>query len=556
MLSDEIRREILARSDWKGKVKGDRLYFRCPRHDDDTPSAWQAGGAWGCFACGFEESITTLAEPLGIALNRGGSGRWEDRIEATYDYVDESGALLYQAVRLFPKDFRQRTPDGAGGWSWKLNDVRRVLYRLPQVVEASALGKTVHVCEGEKDVHALESLGAVATTNPMGAGKWRREYSETLRGAHVRIVADRDEAGRKHAREVEASLEGVAASVELLEAREGKDAADHVARGYGLDDFVPMKDSDQGETPTGTQFATLGELLANPGMLDPPEPVVPRIAYRGHLTLLAAPDKAGKSTLMAHAATAVARGGIFLGDPTSTHTRRVLWVGLEESVKLAVQRFHDLGADPDRITLVKVTYPDLLDAAMGHLEARPADLVIVDSLQEYARVTTGNAPADGDNGAWGSIVRPLVALARTHDVAVVLLHHVRRSDLQARGAGEILAAADMLLEMARKKDGDPRARQFGGRGRWEVPGFSVLLDDGCYRLHDGSAASVDALTLDHISRHPGCSRNEVCSGVGKNRTTVLAAINRLVNAGTVMEEKAGRWPTLRVRDLELDMGAA
>src|SRR5689334_2239134 len=38
--------------------------------------------------------------------------------------------------------------------------------------EAVATGATVYVCEGEKDVHALESIGLVATTSPMGAGKW------------------------------------------------------------------------------------------------------------------------------------------------------------------------------------------------------------------------------------------------------------------------------------------------------------------------------------------------------------------------------------------------
>lgn len=53
------------------------------------------------------------------------------RIIKTYDYVDETGALLYQVCRLEPKSFRQRRPDGADGWIWKLGDVRRVLYRLP-----------------------------------------------------------------------------------------------------------------------------------------------------------------------------------------------------------------------------------------------------------------------------------------------------------------------------------------------------------------------------------------------------------------------------------------
>ncbi len=129
------------------------------------------------------------------------------RIVATYDYTDETGALLFQVVRKWPKDFRQRRPDATAedGWAWKLDGTRRVLYRLPAVVKAVAEGRTVYVAEGEADVHALERAGVVATCNPMGAGKWRSEYSPVLKGADVVVVSDRDETGRKHAEEVAAA---------------------------------------------------------------------------------------------------------------------------------------------------------------------------------------------------------------------------------------------------------------------------------------------------------------------------------------------------------------
>lgn len=45
------------------------------------------------------------------------------RIVATYDYTDAHGELLFQVVRYHPKDFRQRRPDGKGGWVWKLTVV-------------------------------------------------------------------------------------------------------------------------------------------------------------------------------------------------------------------------------------------------------------------------------------------------------------------------------------------------------------------------------------------------------------------------------------------------
>ena len=50
------------------------------------------------------------------------------RIVATYPYTDAAGALLYEVLRYEPKTFRQRQPDGKGGWVWKAGE-RRVLCR-------------------------------------------------------------------------------------------------------------------------------------------------------------------------------------------------------------------------------------------------------------------------------------------------------------------------------------------------------------------------------------------------------------------------------------------
>ena len=74
----------------------------------------------------------------------------DDAIVATYDYVDESGDLLFQVVRKAGKQFSQRRPDGNGGWVWKLDGTRRLPYRLPRVLEAAANGQRVYIAEGER----------------------------------------------------------------------------------------------------------------------------------------------------------------------------------------------------------------------------------------------------------------------------------------------------------------------------------------------------------------------------------------------------------------------
>ena len=144
--------------------------------------------------------------------SRGGRKGQRFRAVETYDYTDEHENLLYQVVRLEPKDFRQRRPDGAGGWVWKLEDVRRVLYRLPELLSVEP-DELVLVCEGEKDADRARLMGFAATTNAGGAQKWRPEYAEPLRGRPTAIIPHNDKDGREHAEKVARSLYGKAASV-------------------------------------------------------------------------------------------------------------------------------------------------------------------------------------------------------------------------------------------------------------------------------------------------------------------------------------------------------
>jgi 5S rRNA maturation endonuclease (ribonuclease M5) len=224
----------------------------CPAHDDHAPSLSVSEGDGGrvlvkCFAgCELEAILSSLGLKV-RDLYPGASPVVEARrIVAEYTYEDETGERLFQVVRYAPKVFRRRKPvgvaaDGSTEWQWNTRDVRSVLYRLPQVRVALNARRVVFVVEGEKDVEAVEAAGAVATCNPGGAGKWRSEYSESLQGAEVRIVADRDEPGRRHAWRVASELKGIAASVQVLEPAEGKDVADHLSADLSLDELVPAE---------------------------------------------------------------------------------------------------------------------------------------------------------------------------------------------------------------------------------------------------------------------------------------------------------------------------
>jgi DNA primase len=89
-----------------------------------------------------------------------------------------------------------------------------VLYRLPELL-AAPRERTVLVVEGEKDADALATTGRIVTTSVGGAGKWRAEYGEALRGRRVCILPDNDVPGHEHAKQVLAALTGVAEMVQV-----------------------------------------------------------------------------------------------------------------------------------------------------------------------------------------------------------------------------------------------------------------------------------------------------------------------------------------------------
>lgn len=216
-----------------------------------------------CHACednrGFLEAIGwTLAdlndEPMAERQDRPADDLWvpcakhgHKRV-AQYVYRDERGGVVHGVTRCDHKCFAQWRPNPStkSGRRWSLNDqdgnrlVRLVPYRLPELLAAREADRVVWVCEGEKDVHALVDHGLVATCNAGGAGKWTAEHAAYFEGADVTIVADRDEPGQRHAVAVVDTLRGVARSVYVVQALEGKDAADHFAAGHKDADFVQV----------------------------------------------------------------------------------------------------------------------------------------------------------------------------------------------------------------------------------------------------------------------------------------------------------------------------
>lgn len=110
------------------------------------------------------------------------------------------------------------------------------LYRADRIATADIIA----FVEGEKDVHALESVGVVATSTAGGVRKSHLFDLTPLYGKTVRIIRDMDDEGLVHAQQVAKALEGKA-TVEVYEPLEGKDPADHIASGHTVSEFVRVE---------------------------------------------------------------------------------------------------------------------------------------------------------------------------------------------------------------------------------------------------------------------------------------------------------------------------
>ena len=226
----------------------------------------QQGGKFGCAANPGDSEHRK--EIFRLAGNPKSSPAAKPQIVATYDYHDASGKVVFQIVRYQPKDFRQRRPDGKGGWIWNMAGVEKVLFRLPEIAHAIAAGKVIFLTEGEKDTLAMVQHGFDATCNPGGAvkkadgKKWLETYTEALRGADVCIIADKDGDGRKHTQIVAGKLHGVASSVRVIElpdtnGKPVKDAADFFAAGGTKKTIGELVDNVPTWTPQAAQLATV-----------------------------------------------------------------------------------------------------------------------------------------------------------------------------------------------------------------------------------------------------------------------------------------------------------
>ena len=531
----------------------------CPCHDDSDPSLhlWidVAGElAFSCLAgCNWfdlKEKLNEMGLPVATHADHAGRGA---TVIATYDYNDEAGELVYQVVRYEPKGFKQRRPNGNGGWTWNLKDTHRLLFRLPELVEGVAAGKTIYITEGEKDALAIAAAGGIATCNSGGAGKWRAEFVSFLRGAEVLVVADKDAPGKAHATAVAGALEGVARSVCIVEAKVGKDAADHLAAGQGLADFEPVRG---GDAAAALPIYSVAELEA----MDIPRPEfvvdVPLALARGTVAELDAYPKHGKTRLVLDAVWSVLSERPFLGAPTRKVNVLYLteeWLVTWRDALTEAQLTGGEGSGLYWMSLIDLQgkecgdWQELCEQLRSYCLAKEIGLLVVDTLARWAGVADEN-----DAVAMAAAVLPLRLIA-AENVAVLFLRHDRKGGGElgqsGRGSSATTGEADHVVHLQRRGgqgEATLRQRELDGVGRLVgMTGKLVIeLGDGGHFELIGSKSDVALSRAKELILGALPTRQEEAWTVKElmgrfqgSRATMDRALNDLYHEAKVDHEK-------------------
>ena len=542
---DRVRAAIENHTGRLARQTGREWKLLCPSHPDREPSlnlreSDEHVVLMVCrAACDNRDVLAAVGLGLRDLYPIDPTNRSQDPVVATYPYVDEEGALIYQVQRTVNKKFRQRRPDPdrPGKWLYNLDGVRRVLYRLPLVVQAAHESRRVWVVEGEKDVHTLESQGEVATCNPGGAGKWRPEYTEYLRGAHVIVVADQDRpgttgkvAGVEHARQIALDLLRIGVLPDLVGPAVGKDITDHVLAGLSLDDLVtiPIQMGTEPPQADGSQTKAIDD--TNGSSPDPAEPpleqpparqvrLTPASAFGikavrwvwadrmplGELCLIAGREGVGKSTFLAWMAAAVTNGNL-----------EGIWHGKRKTVLIAAHE------DAWSYTIA----PRLLAAGANLDMVYRVDVVTDEGIAGL------NLPKD---------CRELEKVAREHDAAMLMCDPILSmvdETINVNKAQELRRALQPLKHLAENADlAIPALVHFN-----KTQGIDVLSMVAGSRAWTEIARAVISIAQDSNAEQYTCVVSQEKNNLGRSNLDDVAytILDTVLEADDGAEARVGR----------------
>ncbi len=433
--------------------------------------------------------------PAPVSTSKAPAGK--KTIDEIYEYVDESGELLFQAVRFVfigpdgkpltkdgkvQKTFGQRRralptdePDKVhDGWRWSVKGCRLVPYRLPDLLEALSAERPVFIVEGERKVDRLAELGVPATCNPMGSGKWPETFGDFFRDADIIHLSDNDEAGRNHTAVVGAALTGIAARQRVLDLPDlpaKGDVVDWIAKGGDATRLYDLVE--KSALPFGAEAPRLNFEAVwfgdSPRMAADTEWLIDDLITRGDISMLIGASGSGKSFLATHFAMGVARAEPVFGHKVLKRGG-VVYLAAEGRKgfpkRLQAYRQHFDISDHQSLPFVFLPIALNLFTEEGDFPKLLADLKILgaqmrDRFQcgiDMTVVDTHAAVSPGANENASEDVSRLLkhynSIQETTGGHVMIVHHKNAMGARERGHSSFRAAVDNAIEVncAENKD--------------------------------------------------------------------------------------------------------
>jgi len=482
----------------------------CPTHNDKDPSlsATLEDGKilLHCHAgCPTEAIVERKGLTMSDLFLDSHESKLEQReIEAVYHYTDANGKP-FEVVRTNPKGFYQRQPDGKGGYINNLKGIIPTLYHQDKLKQAIDSGTPIYIVEGEKDADRLWSLGLVATTNPMGAGKWRDSYSEALRGADLVIMPDNDKLGREHGNHIAKSCCGIAKRIRVLELLgESKDVSDWLDNGGDIAQLKQLADTcpDYEPSDNGIKLRCMADIQA-----EAVDWLWKSYIPKGKVTLVEGDPGIGKSWVSLAIATAVSLGKGLPGQEL-TEPANVVIASAEDGLGDTIRpRLDAMGADVNRIfaidgalTLDKDGFA-LLESYLERV--RPA-LLIIDPLVAYLGADIDIHRANETRAVMAQLAR----LAEKFGVATLAIRHLTKGGMSKaiyRGLGSIdFTAACRSVLLAGRDAENPQSRALvQTKSNLAPAGPSIgyeLREGGLYWTGESSLTAAQILAADSGAR--------------------------------------------------------
>ena len=479
--AERIARHYWGEPNAKLSVKGRTLRWgtKGSRELDLTKGAWydfeeeEGGGVIDLVkrhaSLGISGSVADVLErEFGIQKQAQKALEPKQYIQRIHSYYDADGAEAYQALRMYPKSFRLRQPDGKGGYLHNIKGITPLPYNLLGIIENKSA--PVFIVEGEQCADVLIEAGLVATTNHGGAGKWGEEHAQHLEGRNVIVMPDNDQVGHRHADAVVASLWGKANQIKRVDLPGLPDKGDVVdyLRTHTLEELVgevrkvePLTEAPQvseGEVVAEEQAIERYKMMRRDAVfaMPPVEFLVDGLITDTGFTMMYGAPGTGKSFIAIDIALSVAHGQAWQGQGVKQGP--VLYIagegigGFGKRWK-AWERHHGKVDEPDLYllpTAVNFREPEdiaRLVATIGDID-QPFSLVIVDTVARAIAGAEENSSTD-----MGLFVAACDEIKALTGGALLAVHHAGKdANRGARGSTALLGAVDTSLMVGKSED--------------------------------------------------------------------------------------------------------